>query len=128
MTTPIRDLFLWHITEEMEHRTVAFDAYRALGRGYLYRVRAGRQAQRHYLGYVQRFHQYFLDADAPRIARLQTPQMVAERNAFLRAFNRRNTPKLLATFMPWYDPANVRMPPEFEPTRARYTNLAVSIN
>jgi predicted metal-dependent hydrolase len=128
MTAPIRDLFLWHITEEMEHRTVAFDAYRTLGNGYLYRVRVGRWAQRHYLGYVQRFHQYFLDADAPRIARLQTPQMVAERDAFLHAFNRRNTPKLLATFMPWYDPANVRMPPEFEPTRAHYTNLAVSIN
>lgn len=128
MTAPIRDLFLWHITEEMEHRTVAFDAYRALGKGYLYRVRVGRWAQRHYLGYVQRFLQYFLEADAPRIAQLQTPQMVRDRNVFAKAFARRNTPKLLATFMPWYDPAKVHMPTEFEPTRAHYSNLAVSIS
>ncbi len=73
MTPPIRDLFLWHITEEMEHRTVAFDAYRALGKGYLYRVRVGRWAQRHYLGYVQRFHRCFLAADAQRIAAVETP-------------------------------------------------------
>ncbi len=128
MTAPIRDLFLWHITEEMEHRTVAFDAYQALGKGYLYRVRVGRWAQRHYLGYVHRFHQYFLEADAQRIEQLTTPGMMESRNAFAKAFSRRNTPKLLATFMPWYDPAKVRLPAEFEATRAHYSDLAVSIS
>ncbi len=128
MTAPIRDLFLWHITEEMEHRCVAFDAYSALGRGYLYRVRTGLWAQRHFLGYVQRFHACFLAAEASRVAELTTPQMLAERRAFQKAFNRRNTPRLVNTFMPWYNPARVRMPADFEQTRAHYSRLAVSIS
>jgi hypothetical protein len=128
MTPPVRDLFLWHITEEMEHRAVAFDAYHALGKGYLYRVRVGRWAQRHYLGYVARFHQTFLAADAERIAALETPAMNAERAQFDRAFRRRLAPRLLATFLPWYSPSRVRMPAEFEATRAHYSQLAVSIS
>lgn len=128
MQAPIRDLFLWHITEEMEHRRVAFDAYQALGKGYLYRVRTGLWAQRHYLGYVQRFHACFLEADATRVEQLTTPQMVASRRAFQKEFNRRNTPRLLNTFMPWYNPARVKMPDEFEQARAHYSAAAVSIS
>ena len=128
MTAPIRDLFLWHITEEMEHRCVAFDAYAALGNGYLYRVRTGRWAQRHYLGYVARFHACFLEADAARIAAMTTPEMVANRLAFQKEFKRRNSPRLVNTFMPWYNPAKVRMPDEFEQARAHYSSLAVSIS
>jgi predicted metal-dependent hydrolase len=127
MSAPIRDLFLWHITEEMEHRTVAFDAYQALGKGYWYRVKTGWWAQRHYLGYVRRFLECFLEIDAERVATVQTPQMIADRNAFRRAFNRRNTPRLLATFMPWYHPAKVRMPRAFAEARAQYSQQAVSI-
>lgn len=128
MTGPVRGLFLWHITEEMEHRTVAFDAYQALGRGYLYRIRLGRWALKHYLGYVQRFLACFLEADAQRIAAVETPAMRATRADFLRQFNRRYLPRHLATFLPWYHPSRVRMPAGFEAIRAEYTRLAVSIS
>lgn len=127
MTPPIRELFLWHITEEMEHRCVAFDAYGALGRGYVYRLRTGRWARRHYLGWVGRFHRALLVADAVRVAALQTPQMVAERRAFEQAFARRLRPRLWATGMPWYHPARVRMPADFEAARTHVSDLAVEI-
>lgn len=127
MSPPIRDLFLWHITEEMEHRTVAFDAYRAVGKGYRYRVQVGRWAQRHYLGYVQRFLEKFLELDAERVARIETPAMVGERQRFQREFSRRNRMRLLNTFMPWYHPARVRMPDIFESCRSHYSGLAQSV-
>jgi predicted metal-dependent hydrolase len=128
MTAPIRDLFLWHITEEMEHRRVAFDAYGAVGKGYLYRVRTGLWAQRHYLGYVQRLHACFLEADAARVREMTTPEMREQRMTFQQEFNRRNTPRMINTFMPWYNPARVRMPDEYEETRRHYSALAVSIS
>lgn len=34
----VLDLFTWHSAEEVEHRSVAYDLYRALGAGYLNRV------------------------------------------------------------------------------------------
>lgn len=127
MAPPIRDLFLWHITEEIEHRRVAFDAYQALGKGWWYRVRVGRWAQRHYLAYVSRFHRCFLDADSERVARMETPQLAAERAAFQKAFTRLVRPRLLATFLPWYNPARVQLPAEFESIRSHFSGLAVGI-
>jgi len=34
----MRDLMLWHAAEEVEHKSVAFDVYKAVGGGYLTRV------------------------------------------------------------------------------------------
>jgi hypothetical protein len=34
----MRDLLLWHAAEELEHKSVAFDVYEAVGGGYLVRV------------------------------------------------------------------------------------------
>ena len=38
------DLFLWHLTEEVEHRTVAFDVYAHVGQSYPHRVVTGAPA------------------------------------------------------------------------------------
>lgn len=38
MQEPQRSLWAWHAVEELEHKTVAFDVYKAMGGGYLRRV------------------------------------------------------------------------------------------
>ena len=53
--------------------------------------------------------------------------MRRERRRLQRTFLRRNLPRQLATFLPWYRPERVRLPEIFEETRARYSALAVSI-
>jgi predicted metal-dependent hydrolase len=40
MREPQRSLWIWHALEEIEHKSVAFDVYRAVGGGYLRRVLA----------------------------------------------------------------------------------------
>lgn len=42
----------WHLAEEIEHRTVTFDAYEAVVGKYPYRVAVGTRAQGHFLGYM----------------------------------------------------------------------------
>jgi uncharacterized protein len=128
MSAPIRDLFLWHVTEEMEHRTVCFDAYAALGRGWWYRVSAGRKAQAHYLGYVMRFFNAFMTLDAPRIAARDTAEKRASRESFQRSFGKRHRWRHLNTFMPWYNPRRAVMPAFFEESRSHYSALARSIS
>lgn len=44
-----RDLWMWHIAEESEHRTVAFDVFEHLFGGYWVRMTTGMQAQRHFV-------------------------------------------------------------------------------
>lgn len=44
----LRDLWLWHSCEETEHRSTAFDLYRALGGNHDWRCRIYRAVERHF--------------------------------------------------------------------------------
>ncbi|MDG1203912.1 MAG: metal-dependent hydrolase, partial [Pseudomonadales bacterium] len=50
-----KDLYEWHLAEEIEHRNVAYDAYDKIYGGYFYRLFVGLWAQYHFLGFVARF-------------------------------------------------------------------------
>lgn len=127
MKEPIRGLMFWHIMEEVEHRAVCFDAYEAVAGGYFYRLWRGLWAQNHYLGLCKRFADAMIEADPETVARYDTPELKARRAARDKAYLRSVLPKQLATYMPWYDPRRVDLPPQFEPARADYTRLAVSV-
>jgi predicted metal-dependent hydrolase len=127
MKEPIRGLMYWHIMEEVEHRCVAHDVYHALGGSYLHRMRLAMFFQKHYLGLCRRFQQTMLSAEPELVAAYQSHEMQATRSARLRSYNRSFLPKLLATYLPWYNPARVALPPEYETARKTYSDLAVSI-
>lgn len=127
MREPIRGLMFWHIMEEVEHRTVCFDAYEHCVGDYFYRLTTGLWAQNHYLGLCKRFADAMIEADPVTIARYDTPEAKAKRAARGKAYLRNVLPKQLATYMPWYDPRKVSLPPQYEPARETYTRLAASV-
>ncbi|MBI1188757.1 MAG: hypothetical protein GC206_15735 [Alphaproteobacteria bacterium] len=127
MREPIRGLMFWHIMEEVEHRTVCFDACRKVGGGYFYRLTVGTWAQMHYLGLCKRFAGAMIAADPETIARYNTPERAEKRKARRKAYAAKALPKQLATYMPWYNPRTMRLPDAFEPARAEYTSLAASV-
>ncbi|MEP7127154.1 MAG: metal-dependent hydrolase [Byssovorax sp.] len=102
----VRDLFQWHLIEELEHRTVAFDVYNHVCRGYVYRLAVGLFAQWHLNQFALRAAGIMQDADpeafrkkwgGPRAA-------FARLRPFLWQALRLFFPKLLATYLPWYTP------------------------
>ena len=128
MKEPIRGLMFWHIMEEVEHRRVCFDAFKhAAGAGYWYRLKTSLWAQGHYLGWCQKFATAMVEADPETMARYNTPGQKALRAKRLRTYLWHLLPRQLATYMPWYDPASVRLPTQFEPARQTYSALAASI-
>lgn len=127
MKEPIRSLMYWHILEEIEHRTVCFDVYEKVVGDYAYRTKMSLWFQRHYYACCRRFAAEMILADPETMARYDTPEWAAVRKQRMRAYRADYLPRLLGTFMPWYDPAKIRLPPGFEATRADFTARAASV-
>lgn len=125
--SPLAQLGKWHVMEELEHRSVAFDVYERIVGSWFYRLRMSLWSQRHYMGWVRRFAEVMKAGEGELFARYQSPEIVAERKAFNRRYMRRGLPRVLATYLPWYDPAKVDLPPQYEDARVHYSHVAAAL-
>lgn len=128
MHGPLADLFEWHIMEELEHRTVAYEAYEAIVGSYFYRVRAGMTALRHYFKWVNRFQQVLMEDHAEELATYNDEAQLKAAQARVRTFVKRALPRWLNIFMPWYHPRKLSVPTQFEAARKKYSDRAIAIS
>jgi len=127
MKEPLRSLMYWHIVEEIEHRSVCFDAYEALVGDWLYRTKMSLWFQRHYYRWCGKFAAAMIAADPEMIARYETPEWAAVRKARMDRYKRASLPRVIGTFMPWYNPARVALPKDFYLARQTFTEMAASV-
>jgi uncharacterized protein len=122
----VRDLFRWHLVEEIEHRTVAFDVYKHVCGGYFYRLFVGLFAQIHLNQFILRV--------AFRMLRTNPKEFRKQYGGVVRGLIRLAplswkvtwwlAPRILATYLPWYNPHRIKMPPEAISAAAEYTAMA----
>ncbi|MEM9564939.1 MAG: metal-dependent hydrolase [Actinomycetota bacterium] len=102
------DLLAWHLAEEVEHRTVTFDAYEAVVGRYPYRVAVGARAQTHFLSYLLRMAAVLRrDIVDPSTS---TGRVVVD--ALRRNWGNGTIPGTLRAHRPSYDPRKVPLSDE----------------
>lgn len=122
----VLDLFLWHLVEELEHRTVAFDVYDRIAGEYPYRLAVGVFAQGHLFRFMMRVTEAMLAAD-PRME--STYGGAAGRKAreprLRTLLFRKLLPKVVGTWSPWYTHHDIAMPEAVRELARRYTESAI---
>ena len=123
---PARGLFEWHLLEELEHRTVAFDVYEHVHGGYLYRLVVGLFAQWHLNRFVHRAAGALLNADrqAFRARWGGAARAWARLRPLLGQLVRVFAPAVLRTYLPWYTPHRVTLPEGARAAIDRYARSA----
>ncbi len=120
-------LYQWHLIEELEHRTVAFDIYDHVCGGYVYRLVAGLYAQWHMSSFIRRVVQYMLEADPSAIERCGgRANLEAKRREAGRDARKLILPKILKTYSPWYTPHDIPFEAELEAMATEFSAMARS--
>ncbi len=123
----VSELFSWHMLEELEHRTVAFDIYDHVCGGYFYRIVAGLYAQWHMSRFIGRVRKYMIEADPAAIERCGGKEgMRARRRAASPELRKKFLPKLLKTYLPSYTPHDIPFEAELQEMATRYSAAAHS--
>jgi len=116
-----QSLLAWHLAEEVEHRTVTFDAYDQLFGGYVYRSLAGVKSQLHFLSYVVRMASVLESGirDEP-VGRVDVLKNMVKRHWQIGTIRR-----YMRTLSPRYNPREIDMPPEVTALLAMFDEQAV---
>ena len=126
MSSPMRELSEWHLLEELEHRTVAFDAYEHAAGGYLFKIAVALFAQWHLLSYTWRFSKLLRCKDEELLRECNAPQQRRGRRKWHARLLLKLTGRVLKTYLPWYTPRKLRLPPELAALGNHYSQMAVS--
>ncbi|GGD84648.1 metal-dependent hydrolase [Croceicoccus mobilis] len=108
------NLFLWHVAEEFEHRSVCHDAFMAISGRYLTRIAALVHSFRHIGSYFDRAADVILKQYQAGLTEPERRESQRQHRALMRRQQRFILPRLGTLLNPRFDPARFTVPPKIE--------------
>ncbi len=115
-------LFEWHMTEEIEHRTVAYDIYEDLYGDYPFRMKMCWIAQHHILQFIVDCMKIMSPADVARYDSSYNVPGITYPLLWMTM-----SPAILKTMTPWYTPHNYDVPDTIHGISAKLNDEAKSV-
>jgi predicted metal-dependent hydrolase len=115
-------LFEWHMTEEIEHRNVAYDIYDHLYGDYFYRAKMCWIAQAHILRFITDCMKIMTRVDAARHGDSYRVTPVQRSMVWMVM-----APKMLKTMTPWYTPHDYDVPDTIVDLSAKLSDQANAV-
>jgi predicted metal-dependent hydrolase len=107
----IRDLWAWHLAEEIEHRMVCYDVQKIFG-GYFNRMHGLFFAGRHLGKYHIAITNYMLSVDREKMSPEEVERSVREYKDYQRTMRNFVMPRAMRILSPFYNPKNSPIPQE----------------
>lgn len=108
------NLFLWHVAEEFEHRSVCHDAFTAISGSYVTRIAGLAHSFRHIGGFFDRAIDVVLRQWQEGLSESERKESQRRHRALKRRQNRFILPRLGTLLNPRFDPARFVVPPKIE--------------
>lgn len=106
-------LYRWHVMEEFEHRTVAYDTFKAIGGGYFLRIYGYFFQMYHYNRLGKMVNKYMLAVDRSKMTPEQVEQSKRNAKEASKVLMGPVLKGMLKTLMPWYSPRELEIPDRY---------------
>ena len=119
----VGDLMSWHLMEEIEHRTIAFDIYQHLYGSYPYRAYMCVVAQNHIIGFINDCTKLMSNYDVERFGN------TCKVGLPLKLLSKMSRVLLtIRSCLPWYTPHSYRIPDDIQALSDHYSAMAQSVS
>lgn len=119
------DMWLWHMAEEYEHRSVCHDVFAAVSGNYFMRIYGLVYSFIHLNGHVGSRTKAFLKQYREGMAAEERAASVKREKAYNRRYLKYFIPRMLAILLPFYDPGKSKASPKLAAALARYGAMSV---
>ncbi|MFB0874092.1 MULTISPECIES: metal-dependent hydrolase [unclassified Sphingobium] len=116
----IVSMWMWHLTEEFEHRSVCFDVFHAVHGGYFLRIRAFIAQLMHFKKMITRVTNHLLEWDRKSMSEAERIESVAREKAAEALVAKAMKPKLLKVLSPTYNPRYLPEPENYQKYLAKF--------